>query len=133
MKQVVVISLLVIGFLALQISSSSIKDPKDSTGPSASPPAGGKTKINKADEVHIKQLLKDNLHKLRTGDKPVLRLKNIDSGDKQVVQGIRYVIVADLYQGKKEVRCEITLLERVWLEEPNKLIISATCHKGVKL
>lgn len=117
--------MLVIICLALQISCYPSKKPK--TVP------GGPIKINKADEIHIRQLLKDYLKNLQTGNNPELILKKILSGTKQVVVGIRYVVVVLLHQGSNKIECELTIWERDWLPAPDNLSIKSKCGNGVKL
>lgn len=90
---------------------------------------GGENRLEKNDK-HVKELLDWHLGRLITGDGDQFIIDEIEEVTQQVVAGMLYRIKGHyIVEGQKKI-CTISILERNWLLDVEKIIISAKCDDG---
>lgn len=82
------------------------------------------------DDQKVLSLLEKHINRLNTNADGKLKLKETISIKSQVVAGMNYKVKGKFTQGSNELSCEVTMWQRVWMDDDDALIISADCDNG---
>ena len=92
------------------------------------------------DKIKIDELMKESIAKLKEGSKNQYSLNSVIQATKQLVVGMKYVIVAGINETEcvsegqctsKDLLCKFTILEKTWKKPPRD--ITAKCKPANKV
>lgn len=115
-------------------AASDVMDKLKSLGGGALPKngsrqVGGKEEID-VNDPYVQELLKVHLMKLAT-DEGSFEVTEVKKITRQVVAGFNYEVTGKFKVGNSGIKdCVVSFWVREWLEEPDKVQVSASCQDG---